>query len=154
MVKKPSPALPTWWLIHAGTFLQTPFIYYLFLYLIQYHSSAGNSFIVTIEDKLYERLLSLPRVMRSMNDDQKLISLNIVLGYFNLMGKQLSKVFNSITMLEKIMKSFIQVRCRFTFVLIIFYASVCAQREGSWSVNILGGATGKSEKHTVPKSNS
>ena len=69
-----------------------------------------RSLHATIEEKLYDKLLSLPRVMKSTNDDQKIIILNVLLGYFNLLGDRLTDVLNSISVLEKLLKSFIQVR--------------------------------------------
>ena len=62
-----------------------------------------------VEDKLYDKLLSLPRIMRSSSDDQKLVVLNILLGYFNLLGDKLADILTSISVLEKLIKSFIQV---------------------------------------------
>ena len=69
----------------------------------------GGSLYTFVEGKLYERLLALPRIMRGADDDQKLMFLNIIAGYFNLLESQISKVLNSMVMLEKIIKSFIQV---------------------------------------------
>ena len=48
--------------------------------------------------------------MKSANDDQKLIVLNILLGYLNLLGEGLANVLNSMSVLEKLLKSFVQVR--------------------------------------------
>ncbi len=51
--------------------------------------------------------------MRSADDKQKLTVLNSVLGYITFLGSQIAKVFNSLTMLEKIVKAFLQV-CKIT----------------------------------------
>lgn len=69
-----------------------------------------RSLHATIEEKLYEKLLSLPRIMRSSNDDQKVHVLNVLLGLFNLLGHKLADILNSLSLLEKLLKSFIQVR--------------------------------------------
>ena len=76
----------------------------------------GRSLNSTIQEKLYERLLSLPRVMKSANDEDKLIHLNILLGYFNLFGDRLADVLHSLSVLEKLLKSFVQVQYKLMFV--------------------------------------
>ncbi len=62
-----------------------------------------------VEESLYERLLSLPRVMQGGNEKQKLMILNAVLGYITLLGDKISKVFNTLAMLDKVVKAFLQV---------------------------------------------
>ena len=48
--------------------------------------------------------------MKSANDEDKLIHLNILLGYFNLLGDRLADVLHSLSVLEKLLKSFVQVQ--------------------------------------------
>ena len=47
--------------------------------------------------------------MKSASDEDKLIHLNVLLGYFNLLGDRLADVLNSLSILEKLLKSFVQV---------------------------------------------
>ena len=76
---------------------------------IVYDFSGGRALYTIIEEKLYDKLLSLPRIMKSANDDKKIITLSVLLGYFNLLGDRLANVLNSMPVLEKLLKSFIQV---------------------------------------------
>eukprot|EP00794_Sanderia_malayensis_P005518 gene5518-6203_t len=71
--------------------------------------SQGNQSLKSIiEDSLHTSLLSLPRIMKRVNDKEKLIVLNSILGYITFLGCDVAKVFNSLTILEKVVKAFLQ----------------------------------------------
>ena len=84
----------------------------------QSSSSSGDvtsdrSSIPTFTDVLSENLhslaTSLPRLMRTSDDQNKLFVLNVFLGYLKVLGPLVSVVLNSAAHLERISKALMQV---------------------------------------------
>ncbi|XP_030588616.1 TELO2-interacting protein 1 homolog isoform X2 [Archocentrus centrarchus] len=76
-------------------------------------SCGGNSSTQTFTDVLSENLhslaTSLPRLMRTSDDQKKLFVLNVFLGYLKVLGPLVSVVLNSAAHLERISKALMQV---------------------------------------------
>lgn len=54
-------------------------------------------------------LTALPRVMRTADDDKKIHSLNLALGYLRLLGNRLSSLLNSSSYLKRLSLALVQV---------------------------------------------
>lgn len=77
----------------------------LFLLFLQ-----GNSFLNSLlEENLHSSLTSLPRLMRTSEDVKKIHSLNLVLGYLNLLEKRFSSLLNSSSHLRRLSLALVQV---------------------------------------------
>ena len=63
-----------------------------------------------IQEKLYEELLSMPRIMSSSTSDSaKVAKLQTLIGYLQFFGDKLHKVVNSLPHLEKLLTALLQV---------------------------------------------
>ncbi|XP_068709692.1 TELO2-interacting protein 1 homolog [Montipora foliosa] len=70
----------------------------------------GSSFLNSLlEENLHSALTSLPRLMRIGDDSKKIQSLNLVLGYLNLLGNRLSSLLNSSAHLKRLSLALVQV---------------------------------------------
>ncbi|XP_040008736.1 TELO2-interacting protein 1 homolog isoform X2 [Xiphias gladius] len=84
----------------------------------QSHSSSGDitsersstqNFTDVLSENLHSLATSLPRLMRTSDDQKKLFVLNGFLGYLKLLGPLVSVVLNSAAHLERISKALMQV---------------------------------------------
>ena len=85
----------------------SPFFSSLFfcLFILQ-----GSSFLNSLlEENLHSSLTSLPRLMRTGDDVKKIHSLNLVLGYLNLLEKRFSSFLNSSSHLRRLSLALVQV---------------------------------------------
>uniref|UniRef100_A0A8C6PFI6 TELO2 interacting protein 1 n=1 Tax=Nothobranchius furzeri TaxID=105023 RepID=A0A8C6PFI6_NOTFU len=62
-----------------------------------------------LSENLHSLATSLPRLMRTSNDQKKLFVLKVFLGYFKVLGPLVSVVLNSAAHLERISKALMQV---------------------------------------------
>lgn len=70
----------------------------------------GSSFLNSLlEENLHSSLTSLPRLMRTSEDVKKIHSLNLVLGYLNLLEKRFSSLLNSSSHLRRLSLALVQV---------------------------------------------
>ncbi|KAK6471764.1 TELO2-interacting protein 1-like protein [Huso huso] len=70
----------------------------------------GNqAFIDILSENLHSLTTSLPRLMRSADDQDKLSTLNLFLGYLKILGPRVSAVLNSAAHLQRISKALMQV---------------------------------------------
>ena len=74
--------------------------------LINLGSSSLNSLL---EENLHLVLTALPRIMRTADDDKKIHSLNLALGYLRLLGNRLSNLLNSSSYLKRLSLALVQV---------------------------------------------
>ncbi|KAM8830317.1 TELO2-interacting protein 1 homolog [Synchiropus picturatus] len=72
-------------------------------------SSDSQSFTDVLSENLHTLCTSLPRLMRTSDDQKKLFVLNVFLGYLKLLGPLVSMVLNSAAHLERISKALMQV---------------------------------------------
>ncbi|XP_056279886.1 TELO2-interacting protein 1 homolog [Pseudoliparis swirei] len=72
-------------------------------------SSSAQTFTDVLSENLHSLTTSLPRLMRTSDDQKKLFVLNVFLGYLKVLGPLLSTVLNSATHLERISKALMQV---------------------------------------------
>ncbi|TNN74586.1 TELO2-interacting protein 1 [Liparis tanakae] len=75
----------------------------------QSSSSSAQTFTDVLSENLHSLTTSLPRLMRTSDDQKKLFVLNVFLGYLKVLGPLLSAVLNSATHLERISKALMQV---------------------------------------------
>ena len=73
------------------------------------HSSGGQTFTDVLSENLHSLATSLPRLMRTSDDQKKLFVLNVFLGYLKVLGPLVSVVLNSAAHLERISKALMQV---------------------------------------------
>ncbi|XP_047424450.1 TELO2-interacting protein 1 homolog [Mugil cephalus] len=73
------------------------------------HSSSSQTFTNVLSENLYSLATSLPRLMRTSDDQKKLFVLNVFLGYLKVLGPLVSVVLNSAAHLERISKALMQV---------------------------------------------
>ncbi|KAK1157739.1 hypothetical protein AOXY_G23886 [Acipenser oxyrinchus oxyrinchus] len=70
----------------------------------------GNqAFIDILSENLHSLTTSLPRLMRTADDQDKLSTLNLFLGYLKILGPRVSAVLNSAAHLQRISKALMQV---------------------------------------------
>lgn len=62
-----------------------------------------------LEENLHSTLTALPRLMRTADDAKKIQSLNLVLGYMNLLGNRLNSLLNSSSHLKRLSLALVQV---------------------------------------------
>ncbi|XP_028266811.1 TELO2-interacting protein 1 homolog [Parambassis ranga] len=72
-------------------------------------SSSHQTFTDVLSENLHSLATSLPRLMRTSNDQMKLFVLNVFLGYLKLLGPLVSVILNSAAHLERISKALMQV---------------------------------------------
>lgn len=68
-----------------------------------------QTFTDVLSENLHSLATSLPRLMRTSDDQKKLFVLNAFLGYLNVLGPLVSTVLNSAAHLERISKALMQV---------------------------------------------
>ncbi|XP_061745264.1 TELO2-interacting protein 1 homolog isoform X2 [Nerophis ophidion] len=68
-----------------------------------------SSFTDVLSENLHSLASSLPRLMRTYDDQKKLFVLNVLLGYLKLLGPLVSVVLNSAVHLHRISKALMQV---------------------------------------------
>ncbi|KAF0036699.1 hypothetical protein F2P81_012011 [Scophthalmus maximus] len=72
-------------------------------------SESSSTFTDVLSENLHSLATSLPRLMRTSDDQQKLFVLNVFLGYLKVLGPLVSVVLNSAAHLERISKALMQV---------------------------------------------
>lgn len=72
-------------------------------------SSGTQTFTDILSENLHSLATSLPRLMRTSDDQKKLYVLNVFLGYLKILGPLVSVVLNSAAHLERISKALMQV---------------------------------------------
>ncbi|XP_031724708.1 TELO2-interacting protein 1 homolog isoform X1 [Anarrhichthys ocellatus] len=72
-------------------------------------SSSAQTFTDVLSENLHSLATSLPRLMRTSDDQKKLFVLNVFLGYLKVLGPLVSVVLNSSAHLERISKALMQV---------------------------------------------
>ncbi|XP_025757327.1 TELO2-interacting protein 1 homolog [Oreochromis niloticus] len=72
-------------------------------------SSGTQTFTDILSENLHSLATSLPRLMRTSDDQKKLFVLNVFLGYLKVLGPLVSVVLNSAAHLERICKALMQV---------------------------------------------
>ncbi|XP_029911095.1 TELO2-interacting protein 1 homolog [Myripristis murdjan] len=73
------------------------------------NSSSSQTFTDVLSENLHALATSLPRLMRTSDDQKKLFVLNVFLGYLKVLGPLVSVVLNSAAHLERISKALMQV---------------------------------------------
>ncbi|XP_041860609.1 TELO2-interacting protein 1 homolog [Melanotaenia boesemani] len=73
------------------------------------HSNSSQTFTDVLSENLHSLATSLPRLMRTSDDQKKLFVLNVFLGYVKILGPLISVVLNSAAHLERISKALMQV---------------------------------------------
>ncbi|KAM7410883.1 hypothetical protein PAMA_021041 [Pampus argenteus] len=73
------------------------------------NSSSSHTFTDVLSENLHSLATSLPRVMRTSDDQKKLFVLNVFLGYLKILGPLVSVVLNSAAHLDRISKALMQV---------------------------------------------
>lgn len=112
-----------------------------------------QSFTDVLSENLHSLATSLPRLMRTSDDQKKLFVLNVFLGYLKVLGPLVSVVLNSAAHLDRISKALMQVslalwrpsqvcRCVFVFSFRLHggllskenkNSCVCSSRFWSWT---------------------
>lgn len=72
-------------------------------------SSSTHTFTDVLSENLHSLATSLPRLIRTSDDQKKLFVLNVFLGYLKLLGPLVSVVLNSAAHLERVSKALMQV---------------------------------------------
>ncbi|KAG8002893.1 TELO2-interacting protein 1-like protein [Nibea albiflora] len=72
-------------------------------------SSSAQTFTDVLSENLHSLATSLPRLMRTSDDQKKLFVLNVFLGYIKVLGPLVSVVLNSGAHLERISRALMQV---------------------------------------------
>ncbi|XP_035513147.1 TELO2-interacting protein 1 homolog [Morone saxatilis] len=72
-------------------------------------SSSAQTFTDVLSENLHSLTTSLPRLMRTSDDQKKLFVLNVFLGYLKVLGPLVSVVLNSAAHLQRISKALMQV---------------------------------------------
>lgn len=68
-----------------------------------------QTFTDVLSENLHSLATSLPRLMRTSDDQKKLFVLNAFLGYLKVLGPLVSAVLNSAAHLERLSKALMQV---------------------------------------------
>ncbi|XP_037540304.1 TELO2-interacting protein 1 homolog [Nematolebias whitei] len=71
--------------------------------------ATSQNFTNVLSENLHSLATSLPRLMRTSDDQKKLFVLNVFLGYLKVLGPLVSVVLNSAAHLERISKALMQV---------------------------------------------
>ncbi|XP_017266686.1 TELO2-interacting protein 1 homolog [Kryptolebias marmoratus] len=71
--------------------------------------ATSQNFTDVLSENLHSLATSLPRLMRTSDDQKKLFVLNVFLGYLKVLGPLVSVVLNSAAHLERISKALMQV---------------------------------------------
>lgn len=71
--------------------------------------SRTQTFTGVLSENLHRLATSLPRLMRTSDDHNKMFVLNVFLGYLKILGPSVSVVLNSAAHLERISKALMQV---------------------------------------------
>lgn len=88
----------------------SPFLFLFFFSTVCLFVLQGSSFLNSLlEENLHSSLTSLPRLMRTSEDVKKIHSLNLVLGYLNLLEKRFSSLLNSSSHLRRLSLALVQV---------------------------------------------
>lgn len=82
-------------------------------------SSSAQSLTDVLSENLHSLATSLPRLMRTSDDQKKLFVLNVFLGYLKVLGPLVSVVLNSAAHLERISKALMQVMLAAIIILYI-----------------------------------
>lgn len=82
-------------------------------------STSAQTFTDVLSENLHSLATSLPRLMRTSDDQKKLFVLNVFLGYLKVLGPLVSVVLNSAVHLERISKALMQVML--ATILLYFY---------------------------------
>uniref|UniRef100_A0A8D0APC9 TELO2-interacting protein 1 homolog n=1 Tax=Sander lucioperca TaxID=283035 RepID=A0A8D0APC9_SANLU len=77
--------------------------------LIAIFVGSAQTFTDVLSENLYSLATSLPRLMRTSDDQKKLFVLNVFLGYLKVLGPLVSVILNSAAHLERISKALMQV---------------------------------------------
>nr|XP_055043947.1 TELO2-interacting protein 1 homolog [Misgurnus anguillicaudatus] len=72
-------------------------------------STGGQDFTDVLSENLHSLVSSLPRLMRTTDDQRKLFTLNVFLGYLEILGPKVDVVLTSAVHLERISKALMQV---------------------------------------------
>ncbi|XP_061657053.1 TELO2-interacting protein 1 homolog isoform X2 [Syngnathoides biaculeatus] len=72
-------------------------------------TNSSQTFTDILSENLHSLATSLPRLMRTSDDQNKMFVLNVFLGYLKLLGPLVSVVLNSAVHLERISKALMQV---------------------------------------------
>ncbi|KAJ8016702.1 hypothetical protein DPEC_G00010060 [Dallia pectoralis] len=74
-------------------------------------NSDGNNLAFTdvLSENLHSLATSLPRLMRTSDDQRKMFVLNVFLGYLKILGPQVISVLNSAAHLQRVTKALMQV---------------------------------------------
>lgn len=72
-------------------------------------SCSSQAFTEILSENLHSLATSLPRLMRTSDDQKKLFVLNVFLGYIKVLGPLVTVVLNSAAHLERISKALMQV---------------------------------------------
>ena len=87
------------------------------------NSSSAQTFTDILSENLHSLATSLPRLMRTSDDQKKLFVLNVFLGYLKVLGSQVSVVLNSAAHLQRISKALMQVTCQITLHILFEWES-------------------------------
>ncbi|XP_057219409.1 TELO2-interacting protein 1 homolog [Triplophysa rosa] len=71
--------------------------------------NGGQDFTGVLSENLHSLVSSLPRLMRTTDDQRKLFTLNVFLGYLQILGPKVDAVLTSAVHLERISKALMQV---------------------------------------------
>lgn len=85
--------------------------------------SSAQTFTDILSENLHSLATSLPRLMRTSDDQKKLFVLNVFLGYLKVLGSQVSVVLNSAAHLQRISKALMQVTCQITLHILFEWES-------------------------------
>lgn len=69
----------------------------------------NKDFADVLSDNLHALATALPRLMRTQDDQSKLTSLNLLLGYIKLLGSKVNVVLNSTVHLGRLSKALVQI---------------------------------------------
>ncbi|XP_070560811.1 TELO2-interacting protein 1 homolog isoform X2 [Ptychodera flava] len=69
----------------------------------------SKTVVEILEENLHSLMTSLPRLMRTTGDSQKLATLNLVHGYLKLLGNKLNTMLHSVSHLKRLSVALIQV---------------------------------------------
>lgn len=72
-------------------------------------SNSAQTFTDVLSENLHSLATSLPRLMRTSDDQKKMFVLKVFLGYLKVLGPLVSVVLNSAAHLERISKALMQV---------------------------------------------
>ncbi|XP_051946945.1 TELO2-interacting protein 1 homolog [Xyrauchen texanus] len=72
-------------------------------------ATGGQDFTDILSENLHSLASSLPRLMRTTDDQRKLFLLNVFLGYLKILGPKVDSVLTSAVHLERISKALMQV---------------------------------------------